>query len=508
MEINIKHETLPVCSCVCRMKNTFSSDCDIIVPDSKPDVLKVLQLTAYPKVTNCETRNGHMIVSGNIRFDILYLADDEEKCIKSITSSCEFSNLVRDSNIGENMLTFSDVEVCDLVCNVANCRKLSLKAALCMNVCVYRCSELELITEIEGACTQKETITSDTICAHSVGSAVITESFSIAPDKPAILEILKTDASVTESSLKVIDDKAIIKGCTRITVLYMSESGIDYVQTEVPFAHILEADGIREDMNCEHSARLLDITACPNADADGKVCIIDISTEIEMSVIARKNHSTECVTDAYLPHGCLECSTSPVCVDSTEIILNRDADFKEKVSLPENMPPISTVYRIDARPFIKESTVENGTINISGYAEITMLYLSSDENMPICSYTAKVDFETKTESPGCSITPVTSCKLRNISYIINDERAIELRGSIDVEMQCVRTIETDIVYEAKEAEYTPGQRPSVIVSCVHSGRTLWDIAKEYLVSPEDILAANALENESELNNGAALIIPK
>ena len=75
-------------------------------------------------------------------------------------------------------------------------------------------------------------------------------------------------------------------------------------------------------------------------------------------------------------------------------------------------------------------------------------------------------------------------------------------------MQCVRTIETDIVYEAKEAEYTPGQRPSVIVSCVHSGRTLWDIAKEYLVSPEDILAANALENESELNNGAALIIPK
>jgi LysM repeat protein len=40
------------------------------------------------------------------------------------------------------------------------------------------------------------------------------------------------------------------------------------------------------------------------------------------------------------------------------------------------------------------------------------------------------------------------------------------------------------------------------------GRTLWDIAKEYGVSPDDILKANALESEADLHSGAALIIPK
>ena len=114
MEINIKNETLPICSCVHRVKNNFSAECDVIVPDSKPDILKVLQLSARPKVTSCEIRNSHLIVAGTVTFDILYLADNEEKCVKSITSSCEFSNLVRDGSITDAMTAICDVDVYDL----------------------------------------------------------------------------------------------------------------------------------------------------------------------------------------------------------------------------------------------------------------------------------------------------------------------------------------------------------------------------------------------------------
>ena len=91
---------------------------------------------------------------------------------------------------------------------------------------------------------------------------------------------------------------------------------------------------------------------------------------------------------------------------------------------------------------------------------------------------------------------------------IDDERTVEVRGSIKSEIQCIRTTESDIIYSAEVGEYTPVQRPSIIVSCVHSGRSLWDIAKEYRVRAEDILRANALENEDAISKGATLIIPK
>lgn len=508
MEINIKNETLPVCSTVCRTKNNFSAECDVIVPDTKPDILKVLQLSALPKVTSCETRNGHVIVSGSISFDILYLADDEEKCVKSITSSCEFSNLVRDSNITESMLTFTDIDVRDLKCNVANCRKLSLKATLCMSACVYSCLNLDIITEIEGACTKTTKLSTDIICAHAQDSTIITESFVLAPDKSPIVEILKTDASVTESSLKVIDDKAIMKGTLRATVLYRSESNIEYAQTEISFAHILEAEGIREDMAFEHSVKLTAISASASADSDGKNCVIDISTELDMRVIARRNVSVDCVEDAYIPHGAIQCKTSSVSVDKVETVIGRDADFKERVVLPESLPPIETIYQVIARPFTENCISEGGKLKISGYTEIYLLYLSSDKEAPACSYKANIDFMVESESPGCMLTPVAMCKLNNISYTINDERAVELRGSVDVEVECIRSTEADIIYDVVPCDYTPPSRPSIIVSCVHSGRTLWDIAKEYSVSPEDILAANALESEASLHSGAALIIPK
>lgn len=508
MEINIKNATLPVCSAVCRTKNNFSAECDVIVPDTKPDIQKVLQLSARPKVTSCETRNGHVIVSGSICFDILYLADNEEKCVTSITSSCEFSNLVRDSNIGESMLTFADVDVSDLICNVANCRKLSLKAQMCMNMRIYSCCNLDIISDIEGACTKKTVLTSDVICAHAQDTAVITDSFSLAPDKAPIVEILKSDAFVTESSLKVIDDKAILKGVMRITILYCSESAIEYAQTEISFANVLEAAGIRDDMNCEHSVKLTDISVIPGVDTDGRQCVIDISTQIAMRVIARCTMTVDCVEDAYLPHGALECKTSPVSVESVETVINRDADFREKVKLPETVPPIETVYQVIARPFTESCVSEGGKLRVSGYTEIYLLYLSSDKNAPACSHKTNIDFSVECDSPGCMLTPVASCRLRNISYTINDESTVELRGSVDVEVQCIRTTDADIIYDAAPSEYTPVPRPSVIVSCVHSGRTLWDIAKEYRVSPADILAANALESEAQLHSGAALIIPK
>ena len=106
------------------------------------------------------------------------------------------------------------------------------------------------------------------------------------------------------------------------------------------------------------------------------------------------------------------------------------------------------------------------------------------------------------------LTPFADCKLRNISYTITNENSVEIRGSVDIAIECIRTTEEEIIYNAQEAEYEAVPRPSIIVSFVNSGRTLWDIAKEYLVSPEDILIANALENEASILPGMALIIPK
>ena len=508
MELNIKNESLSVCNCVHRTKNNFTAECDVIVPDAKPDILKVLLLSANPVTIGYETKNGRVMASGTVCFTIVYLADDEEKSIKSITSSCEFSNIVRDDAISEFMLTFADVDVNEVSCNIVNCRKLTLKVSLVMSVQVYSTHNLDLVSEIEGACTQIKKLTSGVICAHSQSTTTLSDSFALANGKAPICEIFRTDGVITHSEIKVIDDKAVIKGNLLITVLYRSESGIEHVQSEIPFAHILEAEGIRENMDTEFCVKALNPHAAVSENADGELCIVNFSLDLYFRVIARCTYNATCVTDAFLPHGNLECKYSSVSVSNTENVIHRDADIREKITVSEGFPAISEIYQVILRPFTESCTIDGDFLKVSGYAEVYILYMSQDEAAPVCSYKTNIEFSVSCESPGCHLTPVSDCILKNFSYTINSDKCIEIRSTLDIKIQCIRVSDEDVIYTAQECEYIPKKRPSIIVSCVCRERNLWDIAKEYAISPESILSANALECEDDLASHSTLIIPK
>ncbi len=508
MEINIKNESLSVCTCVCRTKNSFGAECDVIIPDSKPDILKVLQLSAMPRMTSCETKSGRVTVTGTITYNILYLADDEEKSINSITSSCEFSNVVREDVFAENMLTFTDVDISELGCNIANCRKVTLSASLCMTLRVYSCYKLDLVSDIEGACTKKQDIFSSSIASHAESHSTLTDNFSIGTGRDAIKEILKSDACITESEIKVIDDKAVIKGNLRITVLYKTDSKMEYVQSEIPFAHILEADGIRDDMDCEYCVKLQRLDVNASADSEGQMTLIDFSAELFFRVIARCTYKAKCVVDAFLPHGKLELKRNTISTDHIESIKMKTVDIREKITLPDTLPPIESVYQVVVRPFIENCSIDDKDIRTSGYAEVYVLYLSNDESSPVYSYKANIDFSSIFDSPGCSISTATECKMKSMSYTINSANCIEVRASLDVSVQCIRVCEADAIYNAEELEYIAPKRPSIIVSCISQGRSLWDIAKDYGITPSSILKANALESEENITPHMSLIIPK
>ena len=508
MEININNEKLSVCPAVCHTKSEFNTECDIIVPDSKPDISRILQISARAKVTSCETQTDRVILSGTISFNILYLADNEEKCVCSIDSSCVFSNLFTHSGITEGMLTIADAEVSSLSYDLANCRKLTAKAALCGCLKVYDRGELNLISSIDGARMRRTELSSTVIRAFSESTATVTDSFELSAGKMSISEILKSDAEISDSDIKIIDDKAIIKGTIAVTTLYCAEGKLDYIETELPFAQVIDVQGIRGDMMVDYTAKITDLSVRAADDAVGEKRILDIDAELFFRVTAKETVHCSAVTDAFIPRGALNCQSSPVRVSSIEGTVHNEINFKELITLPEAAAPIETVYETVARPFAEKCEIIGDKLKISGYTEVYILYLSHDALSPVYSYKADIDFSVVTDAPDCTLTPSAECRLKSLSYVIGGERSIEIRGSLAITTQCIRSREEIIVSDAKIEEYAPPKRPSIIISYASEDRSLWDIAKEYNVAEEDILSANALENEDALSPCAALIIPK
>ncbi len=508
MEINIKNDSLSVCSAVCRTKSDFSTECDVIVPDSKPDIKKVLQLSARVKVTNCETQSDRVIVSGIVKLNILYLADDEEKSVRAIDTSCVFSNLFQNSAIMENMLTVADIDVGNLSYNIANCRKLTVKAVLCGKVKVYSLKDVDFVSDIEGACVKKKNLSSTIIACHGESTANIQDSFELSQNKYSIKEILKTESKITDSDIKIIDDKAIVKGNISVTTLYVTENGIDFMENELPFANVFDVSGLRPDMSADYTAKIEDLQISACEDSEGNLRILDINAELFFRVMGFVTINKECITDAYIPRGALECKTSTIEVSGVEKTLVNQVSFKEIINLPETHSPIDTVYRVIARPFIESCTTEGEKMKIEGYSEIYILYLSKDEEAPVYSYKEDIDFSAVGDIMDCSLIPNSECEVKTLSYTLGGDKSIEIRGSLEITTKCVRYSETEIVLDAKEAEYTPVKRPSIIVSYANDQRGLWHIAKEYNISGEEILMANGMEAEEEITEGKALIIPK
>ena len=59
----------------------------------------------------------------------------------------------------------------------------------------------------------------------------------------------------------------------------------------------------------------------------------------------------------------------------------------------------------------------------------------------------------------------------------------------------------------EDAPRDPSARPSIVLRAVEEGERLWDIAKAYGTTMEDIVQANSL-GEDALTAGRVLLIPK
>ena len=77
-------ENVTVNQVSCKGDTQVLVDEDIIVPDVKPDILKILQLDAVSCITNKEITNGRVNVTGRVDLKILYIPDSDREKIKSI----------------------------------------------------------------------------------------------------------------------------------------------------------------------------------------------------------------------------------------------------------------------------------------------------------------------------------------------------------------------------------------------------------------------------------------
>lgn len=500
MSLDYSYKDIEWCQGVFHKSDECFCDCNIIVPDSMDDIAKIISIKALPAVSDTKCENGKISVNGQVKITLLYIGENENGKIFTLTVSQPFSHIITAPDITDGFLSLVNPCSCNINYSLVNSRRLKASAAIRFSAASYKNNRAKALTAVTGAeylSTEKSLISARCICSKSI---IVTDTVDIGAGKAAISTLLKNNVRISDCDFKPLNNKVIVKGNLSVSLLYCAEDTLSDATVTIPFTEVLEAEGVSPSCITNVSLNVADCEIRPDTDLSGEYRMLDVNVVLSACITAFVQDTVNAVTDLYLPGGALSTTTVPINIQNLLSEQKEDEFFKETITLPPTAPTILRIVDIECR--IGEMSVSGSSA--SGNAELTVMYLSND-NSSVNTYTARIPLS-HTFASDSAVN--LHCDINHIGYAITGDNALEVRLNVRFVSLCNDCENVSIISECTEESYTPPHRSSVIVSFVNEGDSLWSIAKKHNIALSHLASANAIDPNAVLTVGEKLIIPR
>lgn len=508
--MQIKKQNVKPCKTVYEGEIKSSADGSIIVPDVKPDIVKVLQADAEAFVKEKNIDDGRITVKGLVNVNVLYLPEGGKCRVQCLKSSFEFCETLKRSEFEEGMTLAVCCDTEKVGYKLINSRKISVEAHLAIGVQVIGKEEFDCVSDIAESTAQMQ-MQNFCICGDGEYDEFrfqIEDTAELPDGKEPIAEILKSGVSIYDKEYKTLNGKLVVKGNVCVNVLYSDvNGGCSYYSFEVPFTEVFDMDGITESARCGISYEISSADAAVMSDANGEMRCISFTAEILTAVRTEYKEEISAVADCFFTDCGCELLYSDI--ETTEINERIDytAILKETLQKGQGMPDIAGVYNVCAKPYITAAQLQNGKLAVSGRTIVYVLYVTENSERAVCNISGEIPFgymiECENSVKGAQTEITAECS--SISYAVTSPGAVEIRCGLKFSGKTLHKSTKRVITDIKTAQLPPSEK-GFAVCFTEKGETLWDIAKRYHVSEESICACNEGET-AELCGGEKLIIP-
>lgn len=158
---------------------------------------------------------------------------------------------------------------------------------------------------------------------------------------------------------------------------------------------------------------------------------------------------------------------------------------------------------------ITEKSVEENKIMIGGYIRVNVIYKTNDEAKYLDKVSGDIPFNISIDASGVNerMRALVKATMENLDVSI-EANTIAVRCTLvtiakvlyEVEKNFVNDI---VVGDGEEVK----KKSSITIYVVGKGDTLWELAKRYRTTMDDIIKLNELEDPDSLVPGQKLLIP-
>ena len=492
---------------------------DIIVPDVKPDIARILLLDGDAFIGNTETVQDKILVNGTVRYKILYVSDDPEQPVKSINTSSPFNYAIDIPSARQGMKCRVKCDIEHMEYDILNSRKVNVKTIINISGKVSNQVEQNIVNDfdgIEGIQVLRNMTSINFYIGSNEANCPVRETVEVPAGKPTIREILRNDVKITGKDYKLTDNKVVAKGELNISTLYVGDDenrSIQFMEHEIPFTQFIDLPGVDEDACCEVEFNIADSSFEAEEDSDGELRFLKGEVIVNVFVDSFGKKEIELVEDAYSPNSRMSLEKD---IFKTEELVTENKSqiiLKETVEISEESPDIAEVFNVLSKPSLSEARLADDRIVLEGVLESNVLYLANSAEQPIfCSeqeipFKHAIDVKGIKSDMGCTV----EMNIEHCSYSMVSAREVEIRFVTSVIVRISNQVEIPVVARASEQaldDKRQDSRPSITIYFTQPGDNLWKIAKKYSITMDELKRVNGISADDDVDPGEQIIITR
>ncbi|MGL5378680.1 DUF3794 and LysM peptidoglycan-binding domain-containing protein [Clostridium sp.] len=493
---------------------------EYLIRDSHPDMKEVLGVDTKANITNKEIVGDKVMVEGQLNYTVFYLpkeevsSDSPSSKIHSVVFTEKFANYLELDNDEHKMLCEVECEVEHIEVSWMNERKVGIDGLLSLKWELYKKGDIEYVKDIEGKediqVLKKEEIVNGIKGKKDLelmGKTMI----KVTMDKPEIDEILKCSMYLHKKEFKLGQDKVYIGCYCKIEVLYKGKETKEVVSLheDVYLSKEEELVGASNEMISTMNLGIKNSECSVSADDLGENRVVNVEFLINGEAKVYSKEKIELLDDAYSPSMAIDLVKSNNEIGIIHGTNSMEVMVKDNMYLKDENQKIEQIICTSGSPIVIDKIVEQDKVKVEGVIKVNVLYKTSDEENCYGMINGEVPFgatiDIKNAKEGMDV--IAKATLENIEATI-EANTIAIRATICVTSKvCYKVNKKWVVDITEGAEGKKEKNASVIIYSIGEGDKLWDIAKKYGTTIEELMKINDMESQTELEAGNKIIIP-
>ena len=504
MELEFERDTIVSYDTVAQVTLCQEETLESIVPDACPDILRIVDVCVQATLSGKQAKEGVAQVTGMVRAVILYQPDGAGG-LRRMEVGLPFTCQTEAPGLSERGTILAQARLRCAEARALNPRKVLLRVDLAVDVTACQPVEQSICCGVVNAqessvCQRQFQGEHYQLCSVQEKPFTFSDQIRLPTNGGESMQVLALRVQAACGESKLIGTKLIFKGSAEVYLLLQEPGGTLTTSHEsMPFSQIMEVTGVDEDGDCQVEVEVTGLQW--ETGEDGRE--LEITLELLAQAQIRGRRGVTILQDLYSTAYQMETDSQPQILCRLWEQAVRPQAVRELLETGEMVRSV-----VDARVMLGkvEQKREGDELSLTVDAWLNVLYL--DENQLAQCVRRSIPVTCRVDCPE-NARCVCRCTCPGEVFAAPAAGGVEVRFT--VEFSCLTTVREAVpaVTAARlgEARSWEGkQRPSVVLRLAAPGETLWDIAKAYGTTTEQILQANELE-EDALPLGRMLLIP-